>query len=307
MCTSLAFKTNDFYFGRNMDLDYHFGERVVVTPRDYKLPLKHHSQIYVKHAMIGMATVQNEYPLYAEGVNEKGLCISALNFEGNAYYGKPITDKLSLASYEIIPYILATCATADEAEKVLKAVQITDTPFSDDIGVSPLHWHIADKTRSIVLESTKEGIKIHENPVGVLTNNPPFDFHLKTLSLYNHLKPKPPADGDTSLGLSMLGLPGDFSSPSRFIRLSILSRITKCNGDEKESLATLLRLMLCVSPLKGTTLTKDEKDHYTTYTCLINATKGIYYWTSSMSLEINSVNLKNHLFDKSLFVTPFNS
>ena len=302
MCTSLTFKTEDFYFGRNMDLDYHFGECVVVTPRNYNLNYKHQKAEKTKYAIIGMATVQDNFPLYAEGINEKGLCISALNFDKNAHYGNEISGKINLAPYEIIPYILSRCESVEKAREILENLQITSTPFNEKIGVSPLHWHIADKDHSITLESTKKGIEIYDNPTGVLTNNPPFDFHLKNLLLYNHLTPKIPHENDISLGSSLYGLPGDFSSPSRFVKLSILKNLVACDKDEKSSVATLFRLMLSVAPLKGTTLTKEGTEHYTTYTSVTNATKGIYYYTTGMSLEIKSLCLKDHLFDATLHV-----
>ncbi len=304
MCTSLAFKTNDFYFGRNMDLDYHFGEGITVTPRGYELTLRHEMPRRVKYAIVGMATVQDGYPLYAEGANERGLCISALSFEGNAHYGEVKVGRINLASFEIIPFILSSCESIEEARSYLKNIQITSTPFSEQIAPSPLHWHIADRNGSIVLESTSDGIKIYDNPYGALTNNPTFDFHLKNLSLYSHLKPEQPSDTAPSLGLSLLGLPGDFSSPSRLIRLVTLKRLVKCENDEKSSLATLFRLMLSVAPMRGTTLTKKGREHYTTYTCIINATRGIYYYTTPMSLEIKSLNLKDYAQNKSLFFLP---
>ena len=126
MCTSLAFKTNDFYFCRNMDLDYRFGEKVVVMPRGYKLTLKHEIPRNTKYAIIGMATVHNGYPLYADGANERGLCVSALSFEGEGKYNDIMPGRLNLTSYEVIPYILSSCASVDEACRHLKNVQITN-------------------------------------------------------------------------------------------------------------------------------------------------------------------------------------
>ena len=303
MCTSLAFKTNDFYFCRNMDLDYHFGERVVITPRGYTLPLKHQSPIQVKHAIIGMATVASSYPLYAEGVNEKGLCISALSFEGNAQYTDAVDGKINLAPYEIIPYILAQCESVLEAKGLLDRLQITSTPFSEKIGTSPLHWHIADAEQSITLESTSDGVKIYENPIGALTNNPPFDFHLKNIAKYSHLAPTPPKEGDISLGLSMLGLPGDFSSPSRLVRLAILSKFVSRPSTEEESVKMAYNLMLSVAPLKGVALTKNGREHYTIYTCIINATKGVYYYTTPEMIGMRALSLHAHASDKTLFCT----
>lgn len=290
MCTSLAFKTNDFYFGRNMDLDYHFGERVVVTPRNYPLTFKYEKTLNTHYAIIGMAAVQKSYPLYAEGANEAGLCISALNFPQNAIYNTAPSDNgLNLAPYEIIPYILASCASVDGAKNLLRNLSIVNTPFDENTDTSPLHWHIADRNSSITLESTSEGLKIYENPVGVLTNNPPFDAQLSELYKFSHIKPKPQKEGDYSMGMSFLGVAGDFSSTSRFVKASLLKKYALSDTDEISSVSTVLRLMYSVSPIKGCVLTKENKCHYTTYTCVINASKGIYYYTDKDILNVKSV------------------
>ena len=85
MCTSIAYTTKHFYFGRNLDLEYSFGEEVVITPRNYRFTYKKQEAAPAGYAMVGMANVVAEYPLYAEAVNEKGLGIAGLNFPGNAF------------------------------------------------------------------------------------------------------------------------------------------------------------------------------------------------------------------------------
>ena len=83
MCTSIAMKTNDFYFGRTMDLEYNFNECVVFTPRNYPVPFRKMGMMKRHYALLGMATVMDGFPLYAEAANEKGLCIAGLNFPDN--------------------------------------------------------------------------------------------------------------------------------------------------------------------------------------------------------------------------------
>ena len=102
MCTSITLKDKDMYFGRNLDLEYSFGERVVVTPRNYVFKLRAKEPMMRHYAMIGMATVAEGYPLYAEAVNEKGLYMAGLNFPGNAVYmerGRIRTTSLPLSSF----------------------------------------------------------------------------------------------------------------------------------------------------------------------------------------------------------------
>ena len=80
MCTCITYKNGDFYFGRNMDLEYSFGECVVITPRSFPLHFRHNRYLPEHYAMIGMAAGSEAFPLYAEAVNEKGLCMAGLNF-----------------------------------------------------------------------------------------------------------------------------------------------------------------------------------------------------------------------------------
>ena len=85
MCTCIEMRNKDFYFGRNLDLQYRFGQKVAVTPRNYPFRLKNGSEIKTSFALIGMASVAGEYPLYAEASNEKGLSMAGLYFPGTGY------------------------------------------------------------------------------------------------------------------------------------------------------------------------------------------------------------------------------
>lgn len=106
MCTCINLKTKDNYFGRNLDLEYRFDEKVVITPRNYEFKLKNKKKICTKYALIGMATTFEDYPLYAEATNEKGLSMAGLYFPGNAHFYDEKDGKLNLAPYELIPYFL---------------------------------------------------------------------------------------------------------------------------------------------------------------------------------------------------------
>ena len=141
-----------------------------------------------------MAHVAGGYPLYYDAVNEKGLGIAGLNFVGNAAY-KPVnlnTAKKQITQFELIPFILGSCASLKEAKKALENTDLVDTPFSPELPVGSLHWLIADETGSITVESVKEGLMIYDNPVGVLTNNPPFPQQMFQLNNYMHLSPRQP-------------------------------------------------------------------------------------------------------------------
>ena len=300
MCTSLTFQTSDFYFGRNLDLEYNFGEKIVITPRRYPFVFKFAGTLSEHYAIIGTAQITDGCPLYAEAVNEKGLCLAALNFPGNAVYAEtPESGKTNLAPFELFGFLLGTCATVKEAEEKLKAVCITHTAFKDGYPVAPLHWHIADKDRSLVLECIKDGMHLYENPVGVLTNNPPFPFQLTNLQNYMHLTSNPPENRFASAlklapygqGMGALGLPGDASPASRFVRAAFCKWNSELPSGEEASVTQFFHILDNVAMVAGSVRTPENKLDRTTYASCINASRGIYYYKTYNNNQISAVSM----------------
>ena len=300
MCTSLTFQTSDFYFGRNLDLEYNFGEKIVITPRQYPFIFKFAGTLSEHYAIIGTAQITDGCPLYAEAVNEKGLCLAALNFPGNAVYAEtPESGKTNLAPFELFGFLLGTCATVKEAEEKLKAVCITHTAFKDGYPVAPLHWHIADKDQSLVLECTKDGMHLYENPVGVLTNNPPFPFQLTNLQNYMHLTSNPPENrfapalklAPYGQGMGALGLPGDASPASRFVRAAFCKWNTELPSGEEASVTQFFHILDNVAMVAGSVRTPENKLDRTTYASCINASRGIYYYKTYNNNQISAVSM----------------
>ena len=170
MCTAATYKTEDFYFGRNLDYEFSYGDEVTVTPRAYPFALRCMGNFRTKYAMIGMAYVAGEYPLYYDAVNEKGLGIAGLNFVGNAVYHPAAEGKNNVTQFELIPWLLGSCATLAEARTLLEKTNIVNIPFSDQLPLAQLHWLIADKTGSIVVESTADGLHIYDDQAFVRMN-----------------------------------------------------------------------------------------------------------------------------------------
>lgn len=300
MCTSLTFQTSDFYFGRNLDLEYNFGEKIVITPRQYPFIFKFAGTLSEHYAIIGTAQITDGCPLYAEAVNEKGLCLAALNFPGNAVYAEtPESGKTNLAPFELFGFLLGTCATVKEAEEKLKTVCITHTAFKDGYPVAPLHWHIADKDRSLVLECIKDGMHLYENPVGVLTNNPPFPFQLTNLQNYMHLTSNPPENrfapalklAPYGQGMGALGLPGDASPASRFVRAAFCKWNTELPSGEEASVTQFFHILDNVAMVAGSVRTPENKLDRTTYSSCINASRGIYYYKTYNNNQVSAVSM----------------
>ena len=109
MCTCITLNNGDFYFGRNLDLECRFGEQVVITPRNYKIKFKENPEYAAHYGMIGMATIVENYPLYAEAANEKGLCMAGLNFPGNASYKEVRRQRGTLRAYPLAARSLRLC------------------------------------------------------------------------------------------------------------------------------------------------------------------------------------------------------
>lgn len=305
MCTAVTYKTKDFYFGRTLDYDFSYKEEVTVTPRKYPFNFRNGETINNHYALIGMAYVTENYPLYYDAINEKGLGMAALNFVGNAHYNKMEQNKDNVTPFEFIPWILCKCASVKEAKDLLANINIINIPFSKDLPLAQLHWIIADRNEAITVESVKEGLRIYDNPVGVLTNNPPFDEQIFQLNNYMHLTPKEPENhfsdkislNSYSRGMGALGLPGDLSSGSRFVRASFIKLNSVSGESEKESVGQFFHIMESVDQQRGCCDLGDAKYEITIYTCCCNADKGIYYYTSYNNHQITAVNMFNEQLD----------
>ena len=305
MCTAATYKTNDFYFGRTLDYEFSYGDEVTVTPRNYAFSFRNKEVMKTHYAIIGMAYVAGDYPLYYDAVNEKGLCMAGLNFVGNAFYNKNLPNKDNVAQFEFIPWILGQCDSVESAKTLLGRINITDIPFSKELPIAQLHWLIADRNQAITVESVKEGLKIYDNPVGVLTNNPPFDEQLFQLNNYMHLSPKTPQNSFCdklslnaySRGMGGLGLPGDLSSQSRFVRVSFVKMNSVSGTSENESVSQFFHILGSVDQQRGCCEVGKGEYEITIYTSSCNADKGIYYYTTYENHQITAVNMHNEDID----------
>ncbi len=305
MCTAATYKTGDFYFGRTLDYEFSYGDEITITPRNYRFSFRHTGEMKNHYAMIGMAHVAEDYPLYYEAVNEAGLGIAGLNFVGNAHYSSPEQGRDNVAQFELIPWLLSQCATTGEARNLLDRINLVGTPFSENLPPAQLHWLIADRDMAITVESVKEGLRIYDNPVGVLTNNPPFDEQMFNLNNYMQLSPKPPKNlfSDRldltaySRGMGALGLPGDLSSQSRFVRAAFVRMNSVSGSSEAESVSQFFHILGSVDQQRGCCDLGDNKFELTIYTCCCNADKGVYYYTAYDNHRITGVDMHREELD----------
>lgn len=313
MCTAISYKSKDSYFGRNLDLERSYDECVTVMPRNYKFPMRTLPIMDSHYAMVGMASVVNGMPLFYEATNEKGLSMAGLNFPDNADYKEYHEGKDNVTPFELIPYILGKCKDLSEAEDLLRNINLVNISFSGDLPLSPLHWIICDREKSITVESVKEGLKIYDNPYGVLTNNPTFEYHLMNINNYMGLHEgfaenrmaTEKSFHNYSLGMGALGLPGDYSSASRFVRAVFIKEKSPCFESERESVSHFFHMLGGVAMPKGCVMTKSGEYEYTRYSSCCNADKGIYYYTTYDNSSITAVDMHScDLEDSDIYSFP---
>ena len=299
MCTAATYCTRDFYFGRTLDYERSYGEEVTVAPRRYPFRFRRAGTLERHYAIIGMAHVADGCPLYYDAVNERGLGMAGLNFADSAVYRGPVSGRDNVETFEFIPWILGSCATAAEARQRLERLNLTGGAFHAALPAARLHWIIADKSGSVVVESVKEGLRVYDNPAGVLTNEPPFNVQLFNLNNYMALSPRPPRNrfsdrlklAPYSRGMGALGLPGDLSSQSRFVRAAFV-RLNSVSGDsEDESVSQFFHILNSVEQQRGCCELEPGVYESTIYTSCCNADKGIYYYTTYGNRQISAVDL----------------
>jgi len=286
MCTAATYFTKNLYFGRTLDYDFSYAEEVTVTPRNYPIALRNAEKMAKHYAMIGTAFVQ-DIPLYYDAVNEKGLCMAGLNFVGNACYHDVAPDKINVAQFELLPYILGNSASVEEAVTLLAKINLTKQAYSDQLPAAQLHWIIADKNKTVTVEYVKDGMKIYDNPVGILTNNPPFPEQMFHLNNFMSLSPRQPKNLFSerlplkaySRGMGALGLPGDLSSQSRFVRAAFTKMNSLSGSSEEESVNQFFHILGSVEQQRGCCVVGENACEITIYTSCCSAEKGIYYYT----------------------------
>ncbi|MCH5155602.1 MAG: choloylglycine hydrolase [Clostridiales bacterium] len=299
MCTAIKYLSNNLYFGRTLDNDLSYKEEIVITPRRRKLSFREMGTIPAHNAILGVAFVVDGFPLYYDACNDRGLAMAGLNYVGNAVFGKSECGKDNIATFEFIPWILCQCSTVEEAKKLLSRINITSAPFNEQLPASQLHWMIADKDCAVVVECDKDGMHVYDNHVGVLTNNPPFPMQLTWLNNYLAVSPKPPSVGFSdkikfdmySRGMGGLGLPGDLSSSSRFVRAAFTMLNSPTYDNTEQSVNQFFHILGAVDQTRGCCIMDNGHCEVTIYTTCFDVTKGVLYYTSYDNRQISAVDM----------------
>lgn len=315
MCTAISFNSESHYFGRTLDLEYSYNENVIITPRNFKFKFRKTKNLNSHFAIIGIGISEEDFPLYYDAINEKGLCMAGLNFPQNAMYFPSKCDKENLAPFELIPFILGSFESVDQVKNALKTINIANIHFNKKFENTPLHWLVCDREKSIVIEQTKSGLDVFDNEIGVLTNSPNFTAQLQNLSNYSALSntyKKPFFSREIDLspysnGLGAVGLPGDFSSMSRFVKATFVKLNSTCKDDENASISQFFHVLQSVEMPRGS-VKIGRKFEKTVYTSCYNSREQILYYKTYENNQINAVDMKKeNLNSKSLIIFKLNT
>ena len=305
MCTAATYRTDDFYMGRTLDYEFSYSEEITVMPRNFPLSFRHGGGTDRHYAIIGMAHVADGYPMFYDAVNEKGLGMAGLNFAASARYSEPEDGKQNVAQFEFIPWVLSQFASLGQARSAIEKINLVGTTYDSRYPAAKMHWIIADKSGAITVEPTESGLKIYDNAPGVLTNEPPFDMQLFNLNNYMRLSPKQPENsfsdaldlGTYSRGMGGLGLPGDLSSMSRFVRAAFTKLNSLSGSGEAESVGQFFHILGSVEQVRGCCEVAQDKYEITIYTSCFNADKGVYYYTTYNNRRITAVDMHRENLD----------
>ena len=260
----------------------------------------------VKYGFVGLAVEQKEFMV--EGINEKGLSAGLFYFPNYGKYqpfDETQKDK-SLADFQVVSYVLAECSTTDEVKEALSKVRIINI----DPRSSTVHWRFTEPSgKQIVLEIVNEVMHFYDNPLGVLTNSPGIEWHWTNLSNYINLQPGNAPEhnlGPVPLksfghGSGMLGLPGDFTPPSRFVRATFFQITSPQQPNAQESVLQAFHILNNFDIPTGTELpmgkASADMPSATQFTVASDTHNRMIYYRTMYNSNIRCIDLKQINFD----------
>ena len=299
MCTAISMRGAHHIFGRTLDLERSYGEQIAITPKNAPLRFLREGVLESHVPFVGVSCVREGTALYYDAISAAGLAMAALNFPESAVYHAPKEGFYNVASFELIPFILGRSRTMEEALSLLSRCNVTSDAFCADLPPSPLHWLLCDADRSVVVESVVEGLHVYDNPFGVLANEPPFPHHVARARELLHLSPVMPHNtlapdvklAPLSRGVGAMGLPGDFSSSSRFLRALFAAAHTESGGTERDEVARFFHVAGTVSVPRGCVRAEDGSSVCTVYTACGCTDTRTYYVSTYARREVRAVTL----------------
>ncbi len=299
MCTAISIRGTHHIFGRTLDLERSYGEQVAIMPKNAPLRFVREGVMESHVPLVGVCCVREGAALYYDAISGAGLAMAALNFPESAVYHAPKAGFYNVASFELIPFILGRSRTMEEALSLLACANVTPDAFCAELPPSSLHWLLSDGVRSVAVESVAEGLRVYDDPFHVLANEPPFPYHMARARELLHLSPVMPRNTlapdvkltPLSRGVGAVGLPGDFSSSSRFLRALFASSHTESGGSEREEVERFFHVASTVSVPRGCVRAEDGSSVCTVYTACGCTDTRTYYVCTYGRRELRAVTL----------------
>jgi choloylglycine hydrolase len=310
-CTGITIRPKDgsIIYARTLEFAVDIKSNVIVVPRgkDYVGTVpgdKPGLRWKTRYGIVGANAF--DLPVTVDGLNEKGLQVGLFYFPGFAKYQeiKPREASKALAPWELGVFLLGTCSDVKEAVAAAKDVRVGEAVQKDMGFVPGVHYTLTDSTgESVVLEYVGGELRIHQNPLGVMTNSPTFDWHMTNLSNYVTMSDKNVEKIDLGgkeikglgQGSGMLGLPGDFTPPSRFVRAVAFSKSALPVASAKEGVLQAFHILNQFDIPKGSARGIDqgkEVSDYTLWTSAADLKNLRYYFRTFDNSRIRMVDMK---------------
>ena len=309
MCTALTFQSIDgtIFFGRTLDFSISIQPALYIIPKHYRWSsVTNHKQYENNFRFIGIGQEINGFPAFIEGVNDQGLAVAALYFEGYADFQLASDEKEELTTFDFVHYLLGSCQSIKQVKEKLVNKRIIGIKDPITNTVAPLHWIATDREGNCVaIEQTYNGLQIIDNPIGVFANSPTFDWHLTNLPNYMNLTTTQKEEANWgkvtlkpfSQGGGTAHLPGGFTSPERFVRMAFLKSHIVTPENNEAAIVTGFQLLGNVFLPKGIVITPKGEYDFTRYVSMINTNTGEYYFKTYNNDQIMTASL--HDFDTS--------
>lgn len=309
MCTSFTSETLDkkHFLARTMDFGFELNANPVICPRHYEWKSDFEEREYSgKYGFVGAGKYLDKY-FFADGVNEHGLSCASLYFPFEAVYNKEaIEGKRAIAPHELPLLILTEYKSIAELEANINDICLVETIVPLLGVVTPLHWIVTDTTgRTVVIEPTDAVLRIKKNPIGVMANSPELEWHLKNLNNYINLTPKQVNNkqvGDQTIypfgqGTGTLGLPGDFTPPSRFVRAVYFKAAITPAENEEQAVRNCWQVLSTVRIPKGIVMQSNGEYDYTQYVSAMCSESKTYYFSNYDNNRIQQVKLTDEILN----------
>lgn len=313
MCTSFAF-TSQYdanYLARTMDFSFSLNSFPKAIPRNYEWTSNNGRDFKLNYGFVGTAMTVNGV-VFGDGINEKGLSIAVLYYQGEASYATSTSnDNINLEPEEFIMWFLGMNESIrdfkEQADNVRLLKQVN--PALDS--VPPLHFMITDQSGQSIVAIPSDGqLIIKENPIRVLTNNPNLEWHYQNVRQYTHFNIEAPSP--SLLGIESVKpfgvesgtevLPGGYTSPSRFVKMAYFRQFIEDAEDENKRLNNLFKLLDTVSIPRGVVL--DEGTiYYTQYQAIVDTHHLTYYFKDYNGSDVYQIKLTDEILNASDVIT----